>query len=42
LRDPPAPEMASAPPLEPLASPAGGPLTPPPLTAEALKETKYQ
>lgn len=42
LRDPPAPEGAGTPPPEPLPAPATGPLELPPLTAEALKETKYQ
>ena len=42
LRDPPTPEGAAAPPPEPLPAPVSGPLEPPPLTAEALRETKYQ
>jgi uncharacterized membrane protein YhfC len=42
LRDPPAPAAPAAPPPEPRPEPATSPLTPPPLTAEALKETQYQ
>ena len=42
LRDPPAPEGADRPPVEPLPAPAEGPLEPAPLTEEALKETRYQ
>ncbi len=42
LRDPPSPAESEAPPPAPLPEPEMSPLAPPPLSAEALKETKYQ